>query len=502
LRQQEASADAAGLEPSAENAGQMQVPVDRKGMPRNEAMRSLGDRPASVWSILILAMPTLAEQFLSAGIGIVDTIVAGHTGNGDVEHAAAAAAVGAMTYLQWFAGLMTSALGVGATAIVARSIGAHRPRMANRVAGTVCATAFLVGLAIAILFFTFPHVVVEIFGLRGMAADLGAKYLRIMSMTICFQTAGQIGMACLRGAGDTFRPMLVTLVTTLVNCIATPALTFGWFGLPAWGIEGNALGTLFAFALAGVLTMGLLLSGTAGLQLRLRHFKILPHLLRRVLKISIPSWMEGMFLWVGQFLIVVFAINPTDRAIGTDGATLAAHVATLRIESLAFLPGFGFGIACSALVGQYLGAGKPEEAVRAASLSARLAFVTMTLAALPMVFFPRFMLGFMVDSQVVVATGVIPLVIAGLAQPGFAVSIIRSAALKGAGETVAPMLATITGMVLRIVLVMVLLAVFAAMGRAHWGLIAVWISILTDLSYRAVFNTVVFRRGRWKLKEV
>jgi Na+-driven multidrug efflux pump len=159
--------------------------------------------------------------------------------------------------------------------------------------------------------------------------------------------------------------MLVTLTTTFANCIATPALSFGLFGLPALGIEGNATGTLLAFAIAGVMTVAFLLSGTAGLRMRTRHLKIVPHLLKRVLKIGIPSWLEGLLLWGGQACIVIFAINPTDEAIGVVGTTLAAHTATLRIESLAFLPGFGFGIACSALVGQYLGAGKPDQAVRA-----------------------------------------------------------------------------------------------------------------------------------------
>jgi Na+-driven multidrug efflux pump len=201
--------------------------------------------------------------------------------------------------------------------------------------------------------------------------------------------------------------------------------------------------------------------------------------------------------------IVIFAINPTDDAIGVAGSTLAAHTATLRLESLAFLPGFGFGIACSALVGQYLGARKPHEAERAAKLSQRLAFLTMSTAAIPMVLIPGYLLPFLVDSEPVVKAGIVPLMLAGLAQPGFAISIIKSSALKGAGETVPPMLATISGMIcFRIVLVFSLLILFKWMGHASWGLTAVWISIFVDLNYRAVFNTVAFRRGKWKHKVV
>jgi len=496
---QEVAAEGAGLEPTLDGEA-----VAQAGRVLDYARRgkTWADRSPSVKLILALAMPTLVDQMLSAGIGITDTVVAGHTGATEELRAAAAAAVGTMTYLQWFAGLMTAALGVGATAIIARSIGAHRPRVATRVAGTVCTASFLVGLVVAAIFYVFAEQVVYGFGLREQASVYGAQYLRIMSVTICFQTLGQIGMACLRGAGDTMRPMLVTAAITVVNGLASPALAFGWFGLPAMGVRGNAIGTLLAFALAGLATVALLISGSAGLRLRRRHFRLVPHVLVRVLRIGMPSWLEGMLLWGGQALIVVLVINPTDKARGVDGVTMAAHNAVLRVESLAFLPGFGFGMACSALVGQYLGAKKPGEARHAALLCRRLAVTTMTVAALPMVFVPWVMLRLMVDSDAVVATGLWPLVLAGLAQPGFAIAIAMSSALRGAGETVAPMMSTISGMVIRLVLVLSTAALFAHLGHAAWGLVAVWIAIFVDLNYRAVFTGIVFARGKWMEKIV
>ncbi len=377
LAEQEIAPDGGGLEPSAQGRG------------HSERLRTCADLPVTIGTILALALPTIIEQLFSAGVGFTDTIVAGHTGPNSDAHAAASAAVGTMTYLQWFSGLMTSALGVGATAIVARSIRARRPRLATRVAGSVCSTAMLVGILVAFVFFSIPGPIAHLFNLRGLAAEYGIDYLRIMSLTVCLQCAGQIGMACLRGAGDTVRPMIVTISIFAINAIASPALTFGWFGLPAMGIRGNAIGTLLSFMAAGMVTFGFLVSGGAGLRLRRRHFKIVPHLLRRVLRIGLPSWLEGMLLWSGQVLIVVLVISPTDSAVGVIGATMGAHSAVLRIESFAFLPGFGFGIACSALVGQYLGAKKLADAQRAADLSNQIAFVTMSLAAVPMIVIPR-----------------------------------------------------------------------------------------------------------------
>jgi putative MATE family efflux protein len=500
VQEQELAADAAGLEPaSSVGAGDGRLVRDRGKGGRGGSRAEL---PVTVASIMALALPTLVEQMFSAGIGFTDTIIAGHTGADEAARAAAVGAVGAMTYLQWFAGLMAGALGIGAMAIVSRAIGAGRPRMANRVAGTTCATAFLIGIGVAVLFFVAAPVLVWMFSLHGQAAAMGIAYLRIMCWTICFQTAGQIGMACLRGAGDTVRPMIVTAVITVVNAFASWALTFGKFGLPAWGIRGNATGTLLAFIVQGAVTFWFLVGGWAGLRLRPRHFRIVPHIVARVARIAVPSWLENLLLWGGQMAVVLLVMGRVDEVIGISGATLGAHTSVLRIESLAFLPGFGFGTACAALVGQYLGAGKPGEAVRATVLCNRLAVMTMTVSAVPMVVIPHWMLGWMVDSSKVVELGVIPLVIAGLAQPGFAVSIIKSSALKGAGETVWPMLATMTGMGSRVVLVVPTMLVLLKMGLGQWGLLAVWVCIFLDLNYRAVVMEVVFRKGKWKGKKL
>ena len=469
------------------------------------------EKPATYRTLFWLALPTLVEQVISGLIGLTDTLVAGH-GKDEHLNAAASAAVGTMTYMMWFCGLMGSALGVGATAIVSRSYGARRYRVAQRVAGTAISSAFLLGVVVAGTLYVFASQIVTVFGLDGIAHEYGVKYLHIMSATIFLQTVGQIGLACMRGAGDLVRPLMITATMAVVNLITVPALAFGWFGLPAWGIQGNATGTMIAFAISGTATVGLLLSGKAKLKLQLRHFRIIPHVLWRILRISLPSWAEGMLLWGGQFFIVIFVIRLNDAALGKvfgetlshiSGLTMSTHNAVLRVESFAFLPGFGFGIATSALVGQYLGARRPAEARHSVFIANRLAVGVMTLVALPMIVIPGILMHGMVDNRNAVAIGFWPMIIAGLAQPGFAVAIIMGSALRGAGDTVSVMLSTITGMfVVRVPIMFTAVWVFTRMGHPEWALIAVWIGIFADLNYRAGFNTIVFLRGKWQQKEV
>lgn len=457
----------------------------------------------SARSVLFMALPAIVEQLIQAAVGLTDTIIAGHLPGDASTVAAASAAVGVMAYLQWLAGLLNSAFAVGATAIVSRSIGARRPRVANRVTGTALAGAFALSLVTALVLFLFAPQVSHIAGLRGQAHTYGTQYLHIMTITIALQAVGMIGLACLRGAGDTVRPMAITGAVAVINILTSSSFSFGWLGMPAWGIRGNAFGTMIAYLIGGVATMILLLGGWTQLKIQLRHLRLVPHILMRLLRIGLPAWMEGMFLWLGQFLIVIFVINANDAAVGVDGATMAAHNTVIRIESLAFLPGFGFGIACAALVGQYLGAGRPDEAAKAAKLCNRMAVITMTLAAIPMVLFPRKLLTIMVDSAPVVSLGLWPMVLAGLVQPGFAVSIVKGSALKGAGDTLWPMISTIAGMLLvRVPALMISVWVLTRMEYHAMGLVAVWVGIFADLNFRGLVNYWVFARGDWRKKKV
>ncbi len=493
-------ADAAGLvapqptAPSPKGAAVRSRPV---GMPGKNYLVA---GPATYGLIMYVAAPAIAEQVLGALIGLTDVVIAGHLpGNADVV-GAASAAVGLMTYLQWFAGLMTAAMATGATAIVSRAIGSHRIRVANRVAGTAISAAFAVSIATSAVMFLFARKIAFACGLQGLAAEFAAQYLQIMVVTISLQTSGQIGMAAVRGSGDTVRPMRVTLMVMLVNFITSSMFTFGWLGAPAWGIRGDAFGTMLAYLAGGIYTAFVLLGNSTPLRIRLRHLKIVPHVLMRILRIGMPSWLEGILLWAGQFVIVIFVMN-----VRTDpnGFTLAAHSVVLRIESLSFLPGFGFQIAASALVGQYLGAGKPNEAKRAAMLANTLGCVTMTLLAIPMVLAPHFMLSLLVNSAPVVAVGIWPMILAGLAQPGFAIAIVLSGALRGAGETIPPMISTVSGIfIIRLGVLGICLWYMAAHGITGANLTAVWIAIFIDLNYRAVFNYIVFHRDKWLLRKV
>jgi len=449
---------------------------------------------------LRLAAPAIVEQLLYGVIGLTDVVIAGHLPGSANVVSAATAAVGMMTYLQWFAVLIGGAVGGGATAIVARAVGAGRIRMANRTTGTAVTAALLSGIVCSVIMFVFAPQVIGMCRLSDMAATFATQFLHIMVITISLQIAGQIGMACIRGAGDTVRPMSIMLFLTVFNCFTSAAFAYGWLGMPAWGLAGDAFGTMLAYLVGGMLAALILFDKGGRIRLEPRHLRIIPHVLLRILKIGIPSGLEQMLLWIGQILIVVFVINSRDDL---NGHFMAAHIAVLRLESISFLPGLGFGIAASALVGQYLGARKPDEAKQAAYIANRLAVITMTVLAIPMVVLPGFMLQLIVKSPPVIQVGWWPMVLAGLAQPGFAVAIVLAGALRGAGVTIPPMISTVTGMlVVRVVVILVCLMWMQHSGITGGNLLAAWIAIFIDLNYRGVFNYFAFERCDWQNRKI
>jgi Na+-driven multidrug efflux pump len=230
------------------------------------------------------------------------------------------------------------------------------------------------------------------------------------------------------------------------------------------------------------------------------------------MRISFPSWAEGILLWGGQYLIVFFVNAMNDKALAKlynqdlekiSGLTMSVHSNVLRVEMFAFLPGFGIGMATAALVGQSLGAKRPDLARRATMLSTRLALIAMTVLALPMVFIPNIMMRLMVNNSHAAEIGYWPMILAGLAQPGFAIAIIMASALKGAGDTFSVMVSTLLGMfAVRIPIVFGIIWLFNSMGHPTWGLTAVWITIFIDLNFRAVYNTILFKRGKWATQKV
>ncbi len=434
--------------------------------------------------VLTLALPAVGEQMLNMAVGIVNTFLVGHLS------AAALTGVGLSTQLIMMTIALVAAVTTGSTALIARAVGARDFRTANRVLGQSMLLGGVIGIVTTLLGVGLAHRALYLMGARDDALRLGTDYLRIVSVTFLLSTLMFVGNACLRGAGDTRTPLRIMMLVNGVNIVVAWVLINGTFGLPQLGVVGAALGATVGRGLGGALVLRALLHGRSGL--RLQRLPWAPNLstIGRILHVGLPSGAEQLLLRLGQISFV--------RIVAALGTTAyAAHSVALNTESVSFMPGFGFAVAATTLVGQGLGAQDDRLAERYGYVSYALGAAIMGLMGVVFILFARPLVSVFTDDAEVIALATGPLRLIGFVQPMLAAMMIFAGALRGAGDTRVPML--ITGAALWLIRVPLGALVVLVLG---WGLQGAWTVMAIDLSLRGALNFLRFRSGRWKAVQV
>lgn len=447
-----------------------------------------GARPvwgrSRVGAVMRLALPAVGEQVLNMTVGLVDTYLVGHLG------AASIAAVSISNQVVMLAIVLFSSVATGSTALIARSVGAEDLPTANRTVNQSMLIGACIGLATTLLGVLLAPQLVRIMGAAEDALPLGATYLGIVSYTFLLSTLMFVGMACLRGAGDTMSTMRVMLLVNGVNVAVAATLIYGPLGLPKLGVAGSALGAACGRTVGALVVLRMLWRGRAGLRLNLCAMRPDPGLIRRILRIGVPTGVEQLL-----FRLADMSFFRVVTSLGT--AACAAHAVAINAESLSYSPGFGFAIAATTLVGQGLGARDPKRAESDGYLAYKLGGAVMATMGLVFFLFSRQIISVFTSDPQVIALGAGPLRLVAIAQPLLASTMIFSGALRGAGDTRFPMLSN----GINVFLVRFGLALLFVQGL-HWGLMGAWYAMTVDMSLRGLLNFLRFRSGIWKKVQV
>ena len=438
------------------------------------------DRASDRRDVLRLALPAMGEQLLSMMVGLVDTFLVGHLG------AAPLAAVGLANQWVFLVTSLFGSIAVGSTALIARFVGAREPEQANRVLRQSMLLGAAIGSVVMALGLTFARPAVQLLGAQPDYVQLATSYLVVVSGVFVLSALMFVGNASLRGAGDTRTPFYVMIVVNVLNILVAWTAINGPFGLPKLGVVGSALGAVVGRAVGGILVLAILLKGRAGLKLRLSRLRVDGELMMRILRVGVPSGIEQLFFRTGQMVF-------TRIIAGLGTFDYAASQVAISGWSLSFMPGFGFSIAATTLVGQALGAGEPDRAERLGYTSVRMGALLMGVAGVAFLLFPAQIVGIFTDDAQVIALGTLPLRLVGFVQPLMAANIIFAGGLRGAGDTRFPMLVTGAS----IWLFRLPLSVLLAMSLG-WGLGGAWAAFALDISLRGVINFLRFRGGKWK----
>jgi putative MATE family efflux protein len=315
----------------------------------------------------------------------------------------------------------------------------------------------------------------------------GALYLSIVSLTFPLAACLFIGNASLRGSGDTRTPMLVMLAVNGVNIGVAYAAIYGLGPVPALGVTGSAIGAATARGAGGLIVTLILLRGRSGLHLRLGRLRPDIEQLKRIANIGLPAGAEQLLMRGAQT-----AFAATVASLGT--LAYAAHQIALQAESISYMPGFGFAVAATTLVGQGLGARDPTRARADGRLSQWMAVAVMSCMGVIFFLFPAQIIGVFIDDPAVIQLGIWPLRLVAFSQPMLATMMVLGGALRGAGDTRTTLFITAGGLWLVRLPLALLLA-------PRFGLIGAWIAMSVDLNVRGTLAWLRFRGDRWtKLK--
>jgi MATE family multidrug resistance protein len=380
--------------------------------------------------VLGLAAPVIGENLLQTLLGVVDTILVAGLG------AVALAGVGTALQVIFVVTAALSALSVGASVLVAQAVGAEEYTAADRFARQSLIWSVVISLPLAAFGLRFTMPIIQLFGLPADVARVASDYLHVTFGTISAIVVLLIGGGVLRGAGDSRTPMLITLLANVINVGLAYTLIYGHFGMPALGAVGSAWATFLSRLVGAALLVGVLLRGRNGVRIGgSGTWRPQLGMARKVLKIGLPAALEEVLI------ITAFAtLTPVVAGLGT--AALAAHRVVINVLSLSFLPGIGFGLAATALVGQSVGANQPLEAQALARIALRWALIWMGVLGVIFLLFANLLMRLFTNDPQMMASGAAAVRVTALAQPLWAASFVLAGALRGTGNTRTPMLIT------------------------------------------------------------
>ncbi|MFN3568560.1 MAG: MATE family efflux transporter, partial [Caldimicrobium sp.] len=337
------------------------------------------------------------------------------------------------------------------------------------------------------------------FGTDGLLIFLGAKgelfkeassylkYILIPSFLVVYMS---IISSALRGAGDARTPLYISVVSNSLNIILDYLFVFGRIGFPKMGVSGAALATSISRFLGVILLFIIIYRREDFLKYKFDFDLSLDRERSgHILRVGIPTSLEQLLFNVGALLYATIVLS-----LGTK--VYAAHRVALNVEAISFQPGFAFGVAATALVGQYKGADDDKKALLASLESWRKAVIFMGSVGLVLFFFPEYLVQIFTRDREVIKYASSVLRIIAIIQPLLATANVMSGSLRGASFSKIPMIFSGVGMWFIRIPLAYLLGV-----KLNLGLVGAWIAMAIDISLKAIANFYVFIIKKYYKKE-
>ena len=432
--------------------------------------------PKKHQKILKLSIPAAVNSLLDMLQVITDLIMVGRLS------AFAVAAVGLGLQSLMFVFAILTLLHVGTSALLSRFVGAEQMKRASTGLSTLLQFSFFLSLPLMGLWYFFASNVYVWFGTAAEVVALGEAYVQTLTWMLPFVFMKLVFVTALNSAGDTKTPMKIKVASIILNVLLNYLLIFGNHGFPELGVMGAAVGTVIVNILELLVYLWLYLRKKTP-YIPAWHYS--RSLLKRALKVGIPASFERS-LTFGSFMLFTMII----AHYGTE--VLAGYQIGLRVEGLAFMPGIGFTIAAMALMGQGLGAKKPEQAKEDVLLVLKYTVGFMFFLSFFMIFMPEKIVWLFTDDAQTIEEASLYLRVVGVSQIPLAYNFVLSGALRGAGDT---------KRTLKINLVSLWFVRIIPAFALSWyfeSILLVYIAMISDTFVKAVWLWITFDKGEWQ----
>src|SRR5687767_8763150 len=434
-------------------------------------------------AIFLLAVPMVLETVMESVFAVVDVFFVSRLG------ADAVATVGLTESMMVLVYSLAMGLGIGATATVARRIGERDADGAAHAAAQAILLGLIVSAVLGVIGVALAPTLLRMMG-GSPAVIANATFMRVMLGGNATVLLLFLINAIFRGAGDAAIAMRVLWLANWINIVLGPLLIFGVGPFPELGVVGAAVATNIGRGTGALYAISRLFRSGARVQVTRRHFRFDPALMWQMIRLSGSGTVQiliGTASWIGLI-----------RVISSFGsAALAGYTIGIRVIIFALLPSWGLANAAATMVGQSLGADKPDRAERAVWRAGFYNMIILGAVGLGFVLFARQIIGLFTTDPNIVPYGVDCLRIVAYGFLFYAWGMVITQSFNGAGDTWTPTLINLFVFWLWELPLAYVLAISFGLGPR-----GVFLAIMISFSTLAVVSALMFRRGTWKTRKV
>jgi putative MATE family efflux protein len=435
-------------------------------------------------AIMLLAIPMMLEMMMESLFAVVDMFWVAHLGADSI------ATIGFTEGLLTLVYTVALGLSIATAATVARRVGEKDPQAASETAAQAIMLGATIAIAIGVSGAIFAPQLLGLMGASPAVIKGGTGYARAI-----FGGSGTVMLlflinAVFRGAGDASLAMRVLWTANLINIVLNPLLIFGVGPFPRLGVTGSGIGTTIGRGIGVLFQLWMLTGSWSRVVVHVREFRLRPAVMIKLLRLSLGGMLQ-YFVGTSSWILLIRMTAPFGSVV------IAGYTIMLRIILFALLPSWGMAGAAATLVGQNLGAKKPERAEAAVWRAGFYNMILLGAVAIIFVTFARQLVGIFTNEEAVAKVAASALRIISCGYIFYAWGMVAIQAFNGAGDTLTPTLIN-------------LVCFWAGQLPLAW-----WLAFHTRLESNGIFGAIAisqsliaiigmmaFRRGKWKLQKV